>query len=310
MKTKNQSVEKREKPLKNKIRLHSDRPQIADNESLPEAEKSGSETTGKPVEVCVGSFSSPENYAGVPDGGEVIFCGDEYCPKKFRDVAFSHYRMHEIATREGAQAVGSGFLAVIAAGGKKATENGKIAALGTGLPLVVFAFDPGYIGYGDRVFETTERDGSVTARAAEGKIKIVFDPSVSCDPDRVAAGYGAICTSLVYLFEKEVRSVLSREKYDRKVAAEVLKVVAAAIKAETVSSPSEAVIRGIAALTGIFAGEVYGLRERGEGCGTAQKTKKPRGKRRVSVSRDVVRLSARYAADYARGSRSRRQRAT
>lgn len=257
MKTKNQSVEKREKPLKNKIRLHSDRAQIADNESLPEAEKSGSETTGKPVEVCVGSFSSPENYAGVPDGGEVIFCGDEYCPKKFRDVEFSHYRMHEIATREGAQAVGSGFLAVIAAGGKKATENGKIAALGTGLPLVVFAFDPGYIGYGDRVFETTERDGSVTVRAAEGKIKIVFDPSVSCDPDRVAAGYGAICTSLVYLFEKEVRSVLSREKYDRKVAAEVLKVVAAAIKAETVSSPSEAVIRGIAALTGIFAGERF-----------------------------------------------------
>ena len=146
MKTKNQSVEKREKPLKNKIRLHSDRPQIADNESLPEAKKSGSETTGKPVEVCVGSFSSPENYAGVPDGGEVIFCGDEYCPKKFRDVAFSHYRMHEIATREGAQAVGSGFLAVIAAGGKKATENGKIAALGTGFPRVVFSFDPGYIG--------------------------------------------------------------------------------------------------------------------------------------------------------------------
>ena len=244
MKTKNKSVEKREKPLKNKIRLNPDRPQIADNESLPEAEKSGSETTGKPVEVCVGSFSSPEKYAGVPDGGEVIFCGDEYCPKKFRDVAFSHYRMHEIATREGAQVVRSGFLAVI-------------AALGTGLPLVVFAFDPGYIGYGDRVFETTERDGSVTARAAESKIKIVFDPSVSCDPDRVAAGYGAICTSLVYLFEKEVRSVLSREKYDRKVAADVLKVVAAAIKAETVSSPSEAVIRGIAALTGIFAGERF-----------------------------------------------------
>ncbi|MFR6641520.1 MAG: HAD-IIA family hydrolase [Christensenellales bacterium] len=146
---------------------------------------------------------------------------------------------------------------MIAAGGKKATENGKIAALGTGLPLVVFAFDPGYIGYGDRVFETTERDGSVTARTVNGKIKIVFDPSVSCDPDRVAAGYGAICTSLVYLFEKEVRSVLSREKYDRKVAAEVLKVVAAAIKAETVSSPSEAVIRGIAALTGIFAGERF-----------------------------------------------------
>ncbi|MFR6641521.1 MAG: hypothetical protein ACLUSP_09530 [Christensenellales bacterium] len=88
MKTKNQSVEKREKPLKNKIRLHSDRPQIADNESLPEAEKSGSETTGKPVEVCVGSFSSPENYAGVPDGGEVIFCGDEYCPKNSETSRF------------------------------------------------------------------------------------------------------------------------------------------------------------------------------------------------------------------------------
>ena len=207
------------------------------------------------VEVRDGAFDRPQDYVGLPEGGEVIFCGDEYCPKKFTDVAFSRFRMRKIATADEVKR-SDGELAIIAAGGKTATENGKKVAAKTGLPIVIFAFDAGYVGYGDRKIEVTDKYGETRYFTVGKKMKIVFDPSVPQDGDRVAAGYGAICSSLVFLFEKEVRSLLCGENYDRKTAAEALRAVADMIKTEAVSA-TRAVTEGLAALTKAFRGDRF-----------------------------------------------------
>lgn len=207
------------------------------------------------VEVRDGAFDRPQDYVGLPEGGEVIFCSDEYCPKKFTDVAFSRFRMRKIATADEVKR-SDGELAIIAAGGKTATENGKKVAAKTGLPIVIFAFDAGYVGYGDRKIEVTDKYGETRYFIVGEKMKIVFDPSFPQDGDRVAAGYGAICSSLVFLFEKEVRSLLCGENYDRKTAAEALRAVADMIKTEAVSA-TRAVTEGLAALTKAFRGERF-----------------------------------------------------
>lgn len=70
------------------------------------------------------------------------------------------------------------------------------------MPIVIFAFDAGYVGYGDRKIEVTDKYGETRYFTVGEKMKIVFDPSVPQDGDRVAAGYGAICSSLVFCSKK------------------------------------------------------------------------------------------------------------
>ena len=229
---------------------------MKENEEKTESEKNRTDDEADfSVEISRGAFDRPQEYVGLPDGCEVVFCCDEYCPKKFTDVAFSTYRMRKIVTPVEVKAT-DGELAVVAAGGKDATVLAKKVAAKTGLPLVIFAFDAGFCGYGDRKTETTDKYGETRSFTVKNKMKIVFDPGVSSDPDRVAAGYGAICSALVFLFEKEVRSLLCDEKYDRIAAAKVLRAIAGTIKAETVSSGA-AVVCGLAALTKTFCGERF-----------------------------------------------------
>lgn len=119
--------------------------------------------------------------------------------------------------------------AVIGAGDGRIAALSKYIAARYSRPLVFIATEPD-IATALLPSAMLEEDGFIEVYKTEPPILTFVDSEPDVDERHVAAGFGEVCSRLVALFDYELSGLLSGEKADRTVCADIIRVVKSLIE--------------------------------------------------------------------------------